>query len=104
MPVLIKNKENRLAKVSKVYSGSRKSWKNLYRFYSACRQTILFTCKGRMGTSYENGCSNLRRHLVYEYHSTTFHHFTYYAQMHDADARVPVQVRNPSMKSSGGGK
>ena len=34
--------KNRLAKASKVYSGSSKSWKNLYRFYSACRQTILF--------------------------------------------------------------
>ena len=42
MPTLIKNKENHLAKVNKVYSGSRKSCKNLYRFYSACRQTILF--------------------------------------------------------------
>ena len=43
---------NRLAKASKVYSGSSKSWmKNLYRFYSACRQTILFTWRGGMGTT-----------------------------------------------------
>ena len=48
-PVLIENKENRLVKASKVYSGSSKSWKNLYRFYSACRQTILFTWRGGMG-------------------------------------------------------
>ena len=24
-------------------------WKNLYRFYSGCRQTILFTWRGGMG-------------------------------------------------------
>ena len=26
--------------------------KNLYRFYSACRQTILFTCRGGMGVTF----------------------------------------------------
>ena len=52
VPVQVHNwPRYRLVKASKVYSGSRKSWiKNLYRFYSACRQTILFTWRGGMGT------------------------------------------------------
>ena len=55
---------NRLAKASKVYSGSRKSWiKNLYRFYSACRQTILFTWKGGMGTIMNLVIPVLDKHL-----------------------------------------
>ena len=50
------------------------------RFYSACRQTILFTCTDGMGIYYEPGCCNLRRTLVHEYHSRIFDHFSCYAQ------------------------
>ena len=54
---------NRLVEANEIYSGPIQEFldKNLYRFYSACRQTILFTWKGGMGTYYEPGSSDIRR-------------------------------------------
>ena len=46
--------------------------KNLYRFYSACRQTILFTSQGWDGHDYEPDYTSKRQTSVCEYHDRTF--------------------------------
>ena len=73
---------NRLVEADEIYSGSFQGIldKNLYRFYSACRQTILFTCRGGMGTYYELKHSNIRRISVHDDHSRTFDISGIYAQ------------------------